>query len=89
MALEACFSNHIYQCGNTLYRQLVGGAIGDSITGVVARILMDRWADRLKELLEQVDVDVYLLLKYVDYINLATAIVPIGYKWEKGRNGEI
>ena len=45
VALEATFSNHIYQCQNNLYRQCKGGGIGARITGVVARVVMDLWMD--------------------------------------------
>ena len=53
IALEQCFSNHIYQADNTLYRQVSGGEIGARVTGVAARVLMDVWADLLTSILER------------------------------------
>ena len=36
-----------------LYQQLVGGAIGSRLTGVVARVVMDRWDRLLRASLNQ------------------------------------
>ena len=45
VGIRTTFLNHIYMFKNELYHQQAGGAIGLRLTGVVARILMDRWAD--------------------------------------------
>ena len=86
VALETVLGNHIYQCGNVLYRQKSGGGIGARITGVVARIIMDIWADKLHDILEQNQVVVYLLAKYVDDINLATSLIKEEATWVKKDN---
>ena len=44
-AIRTTFKNHIYAFKNKTYQQVSGGAIGLRLTGVVARILMDEWAD--------------------------------------------
>ena len=41
VSLETVFRNHIYKYSNNLYTQVTGGGIGATITGIVARILMD------------------------------------------------
>ena len=63
IALETIHSNHIYQCGNTLYRQKSGGGIGAGIMVVVARIIMDIWDDKIHDILEENQILVYLLAK--------------------------
>ena len=83
IALETTFTNHIYQCQNVLYRQCKGGGIGARITGVVARIIMDLWMDLVTQTLEENEVVVYLMTKYVDDINVAISLIPRGYGWEK------
>ena len=83
ISLMECFRNHIYQARNVLYRQIVGGGIGARVTGVVARILMDVWADLLNSILENNDVIIYLLAKYVDDVNIATSPIPKGFSWVK------
>ena len=54
-----------------LYRQLRDGGIGARITGVIARIIMDVWADKVSKILEDNRVVMYLLAKYVDDLNIA------------------
>ena len=81
IALEQCFSNHIYQADNTLYRQVSGGEIGARVTGVAARVLMDVWADLLTSILERNKVVIHMLAKYVDDVNLATSTIPRGHSW--------
>ena len=81
MALEANFSNHIYQCQNSLYRQSKGGGIGARITGVVARVVMDLWMDLISTHLEENGITIYLLTKYVDDINIASSLIPKGEEW--------
>ena len=56
MATETAFENHIYQCQNSLYRQLIGGGIGARLTGMVARVIMDVWMDKMSRILKENDV---------------------------------
>ena len=59
------FLNHIYALKNEMYQQMAGGAIGLRLTGVVARILMNRWADLLEETLADSRVVLHMMQKYV------------------------
>ena len=76
VAIETSFGEHIYEFGGELYKQLEGGAIGVRLTGEVAKLIMDRWADDMGACLRASKVEVYMLCKYVDDINLATQIIP-------------
>ena len=60
IALETILSNYIYQYGDTLYGKKSGGGIGARITGVVAMIIMDIWADKIHDILEENQILVYL-----------------------------
>ena len=40
--------NHIYMFDGQAYLQTKGGAIGLRLTGLVARVVMDRWAGKMK-----------------------------------------
>ena len=62
---------------------LIGGGIGARVTGVVARVLMDVWADRLATCLESNDIGMWMLAKYVDDINTVLSIIPKGNRWKK------
>ena len=48
------------------------------MTGIVARIVMDRWSKMFLERLKQAEIEVYLLKKYVDDVNLCLAILEEG-----------
>ena len=64
------FANHFYTYKNELFKQLKGGAIGLRLTGIVARIVMDRWSRMFLERLGQAEIEVHLLKKYVNDVNL-------------------
>ena len=49
-AVEAVMSNHIYSFNNIWRRQQDGGAIGNVLTGEVAKVVMAWWTARFKEL---------------------------------------
>ena len=58
------------------------------MTGEVAKLIMDRWADDMGACLRASKVEVYMLCKYVDDINLATQVIPTGYRWKELLNGK-
>ena len=78
-------SNHVYSFDGKVYKQTSGGAIGLRLTGVVARICMDRWAKELTRLLEENKVKVYLLIKYVDDVNFFLEAIAPGSRWVGGK----
>ena len=59
-----------------LYRQVEGGSIGLRLTGVVARVVMDIWRDLMTASIRRMKVEIYLLIKYVNDVNLAVSLVP-------------
>ena len=80
VAIKATFKNHIYLYRNELYRQKAGGAIGLRLTGIVARIVMDRWARVFSITLKEAEIILHMLRKYVDDVNLVLATIPRGYR---------
>ena len=55
---------------------MVGGRIGARITGIVARVLMDVWVDKLAGILSSNNVMLLLLAKYLNYINMVQSDIP-------------
>ena len=53
------------------------------MTGVVARINMDRWEENMLEAIRRMELEIYLFTKYVDDVNMAVSIIPEGWSWEK------
>ena len=60
----------------TSYLQLKEGAIRICLTEEVARVHMDRWSS-----LSRSNVELYLLCKYVDDIDIAAGLVEERMKW--------
>ena len=70
-----------------------GGPIGLRATGLVARVLMDYWAAKLKEMAERTQtlhalnpvkfepLTIHLIRKYVDDILLAMGLLRRGTRW--------
>ena len=46
---------------------------------------MDLWMDLVTQTLEENEVVVYLIVKFVDEINVAISLIPRGYGWEEER----
>ena len=51
------------------------------LTGVVARIVMDYWAKKIKEMAADNNITLYMLKKYVDDVNLILEALNIGHRW--------
>ena len=51
--LPHVLTNHLYQFNGKLYRQNEGGPIGDKLTTILARILMNDFTNRYKLKLKQ------------------------------------
>ena len=47
VAIRVCFNEQIYEFKGELFRQVLGGAISMRLTGEVARVIMDRWAEKI------------------------------------------
>ena len=77
IGVKQIMKNHLYQFNGITYRQGKGGAIGLRLTGTVARIIMDRWAIRMTSDLESNLLNIYLLTKYVDDINIFMEAVKV------------
>ena len=82
IGIETSFGEHIYEFNVELYKQTEGGAIGVRLTGEVAKIIMDCWAQDMEACLRASKIEIYILCKYVDDINLATHIIPLGFSWK-------
>ena len=74
VAIKATFKNHVYLYRNPLFRQAKGGVIGLRLTGVVARIVMDRWSRQFRTALQEAKVKELMLEKYVKQ-----SCVGVGY----------
>ena len=47
---------------------------------------MDVWMDKMATILEDNKVNTYLMVKYVDDMNMATSLIKSEYRWEREGN---
>ena len=83
--------NHVYTFENKTYSQRKGGATGLRMTGILARIHMDKWSRKFKVSLKENIVKTYSNTKYVDDVNMATESIGLGTRWitkEENKNEE-
>ena len=78
-----------------MYRQVAGGPIGLRASGPIGRILMDYWAKQIRKMAEVTqelyrinpvgfeEIDISLLLKYVDDCFVALKKMRPGIRWDE------
>ena len=89
-AVKKAMRNHVYTFNSEVRRQSEGGAIGNKLTGAMAKVYMSRWTRQLKCNLAQVteyidDFELYVLKYYVNDNNLVMEAIPPGYRLIEGR----
>ena len=81
IVIKAVMGNHVYTFAGKLYKQTKGGAIGLRLTGILARIRMDRWYRRMTLMIDDQVMRVFLMVKFVDDINLVMSSLGLGARW--------
>ena len=79
---KATFNNHFYKWKGKIFHQRKGGAIGLRLTGVCAKVVMDKWMDEFVKVLESNGIHVFLIRKYVDDILLICTNVNYVKYWD-------
>ena len=81
-AVKVAMRNHVYTFNREVRRQSEGGAIGNKLTGAMAKVYMSRWTKQLRCNLAQAtedndDFELYVLKYYVDDNNLVMEAIPL------------
>ena len=63
---KATFNNHFYKWKGKIFHQLKGGAIGLRLTGVCAKVVMDKLMDEFVRILESNGIQPFSIREYVD-----------------------
>ena len=66
IVVEALFNHHFYTFGNEIYHQKGGGPIGLRGTCAVARVLMQMWDIKWRDVLKEERITTWLLARYMD-----------------------
>ena len=78
-------NNHIYKFGGKLRLQKGNGSIGDRATGIIAQYVMLWWERIFKEKLSGINIENYLLERYIDDINFVTDALEPGTDYVEGK----
>ena len=78
--------NHVYIFDGQAYLQTEGGVIGLRLTGLVARVVMDRWSGKMKMRMTLNFMEYYLMVKYVDNVFVFLNALRNGMRWNKELN---
>ena len=85
-AVEAVMTNHCCTFNNTWRQQEDGGAIGNLLTGEIAKLVMAWWTTQFNELARTAAPDPVLVEEfdslYVDDYNFVFHILPPGMRWK-------
>ena len=66
-----------------IYLQIEGCPTGLRPSGQISRLVMDKWTELFLERMTQAEIEVHLLKKYVDDVNVCMAMVEEGWSWKK------
>ena len=81
--VEALFNHHYYTFGNNIYHQKGGGPIGMRGTCAVARVTMQMWDIKWREILENERITTWLLARYMDDARAFLPPFKHGWRWTK------
>ena len=81
VATRNVFLHHQYRFNGKTYRQGGGAPIGLRFTSVVARIIMDQWCLKFISKVVEAGMDLRMIAKYVDDINLVVLMLDLGSRW--------
>ena len=81
--------NHMFEFGGQTFLQSDGGSIGLRLTGAISRVVMDKWANKLKGKMEENKIECKLMTKYVDDLNFYIEALELGTYWEGGSKGKV
>ena len=83
IGIRTIFELHTYQFGGKLYQQADGGPIGLRITGACAKVMMGVWSVRVKRILEENHVRIWLASGYIDDMRHLTSEIGLGRRWSE------
>ena len=82
VGVKLVLRNHAYRWKNNIWLQRLGVPTGLRLSGVIGRIVMDRWKTEMTTLMANNKMISYLLEKYVDDTEVVTENVAPGTRWD-------
>ena len=90
VAIKVAMGNHLYAFNGSVRLQMEGGPIGNSLSGALAKVYMLWWCRTFLNLLNVATISIagfalFMLLFYVDDVNLALEELAPGSRFINGR----
>ena len=83
IAVKFMFTHHVYSFGGKIFRQTDSGPIGLRITMAVARLVMGEWGKKMRNILTEADIKLYMESLYVDDARYLTSALKEGVRWSQ------
>ena len=83
IATRVIWENFCYRFAGKTYRQSSGGPIGARVTMCVARLIMQDWGERYRELLVNASMRIALLNNYVDDVRQGCTLLKMGMRFNE------
>ena len=88
IAVKFMFKHHVYSFGGKTYCQTDSGPIGLRITMAVARLVMGEWGEKMKAILTDADIKIFLSGLFVDDCRYLTSSLPDGVRMKRNLSSE-
>ena len=82
IGVKTCFTKHVYTFGGELFCQKSGGPTGKRVTCPAAKVVINRWWRKVKEVILKLNLDIGLVFVYVDDFRLGMEPIPYGWTYD-------
>ena len=86
IAIRFMFKHHVYSFGGKTFLQSDSGPIGLRITMAVARLVMGEWGEKMRAILTEADIELFVDSLFVDDARYLTSGIPDGVRWSQTEN---
>ena len=83
IATRVIWENFCYRLAGKTYKQSSGRPIGARVIMCPARLIMQNWGERYREILVKASLRIVLLNNYVDDVRQGTTILKMGMRFNK------
>ena len=84
-ATRMVMKNHFYSFNNVIRKQKKGGAIGNTLTEKLGKLLMKRWGKIFRATLKKLKLEVELVKSFVDDVTKIAAALDPGVRFDESK----
>lgn len=86
IGIRTCFNKHVYTFGGEVFCQKKGGPTGKRVTCPAAKVIINRWWRKVKDIILKLGLDIGLVFVYVNDFRLGLEPIPYGWSYDKQEN---